>query len=217
MPTPDRGNIAVDRYPDAPAMCMWAFTVHTSLICWTAKRYVMRDCRGKPHISCRNRSDRHRYAARKLEGEGLSPLRLVRNAAHDEPRRIRRPPQKNLRSADIDVSLCRDSEASFRDAVQPQWLPASRQTGHELFRQRPELYPLGRTTRAGMGVCQQGGRAGAVAIVKAWLNLILEITRFTKRAPSMACAFLRAGRLSSSARWRLSRIPAATADEPNWR
>lgn len=31
--------IAVDRYPDAPP-CKW-LTVHTSLICWTARRYVM--------------------------------------------------------------------------------------------------------------------------------------------------------------------------------
>lgn len=98
--------IAVDRYPDAPAMHVAHRSHVINMLDGEALRHVITE--EKPHYIVPEIEAIATDTLRELEGEGLN-CRALRpcNAAHDEPRRDPSPGRRRIRSADIDVSLCR--------------------------------------------------------------------------------------------------------------
>lgn len=146
--------IAVDRYPDAPAMHVAHRSHVINMLDSEALRHVITE--EKPHYIVPEIEAIATDTLRELEGEGLNVVPCARATQLTMNREgIRRLAAEEL---GLPTSTYRfaDSEASFHDAVAAVGFSLHRQTGHELFRQRPELYPLGRTARAGMGVCSTG-------------------------------------------------------------
>ncbi len=172
--------IAVDRYPDAPAMHVAHRSHVINMLDGEALRHVITEETALYRAG--NRSDRHRYAARaggrRAECRALRPC----NAAHDEPRRDPSPAAEEL---GLPTSTYRfaDSEASFHDAVAAVGFPcivkpvmSSSGKGQSFIRSAEQLAQA-------WEYAQQGGRAGAGrVIVEGVVKFDFEITLLTVSA-----------------------------------
>ncbi len=105
MPTHGIEVIAVDRYPDAPAMHVAHRSHVINMLDGEALRHVITE--EKPHYIVPEIEAIATDTLRELEGEGLNVVPCARATQLTMNREGSVAGRRRIRSADIDVSLCR--------------------------------------------------------------------------------------------------------------